>query len=159
MTDRQRRNQQRLRRAIQKAAVAYFDAIHAAHGHLNRYPDLDNADFRAWLDYSGTGRNIGNEVGDAAAVLAEDCPDCSIFEGGELEDWEIEEKRLSFDERAEAERRLLAEQAERQAIADEIMIDLGLRDDPRKKLGDRLGGFIPDELRDDDDLIRNVKKS
>ena len=64
-----------------------------------RYPDLDNADFRAWLDLSGTGWPLGEEVGEAVALLAEDCPRCSISRDGELYDWEIEDKRLGFARR------------------------------------------------------------
>ncbi len=82
-----------------------------------------------------------------------------ISRDGELYDWEIEDKRLGVAEEAEQQRLALAEQAKRQAVEDEIMVSLGLRDDPRKKIGERLGGFIPGDLRDDDDLMRNVKKT
>jgi hypothetical protein len=153
------REERRRQRDIQKAAHAYFEAMHGGERHIERYPDLDNANFRAWLDFSGTGKPLGEEVGEAAAVLADDCPGCSITVDGELYDWEIEEKRLAFAEEAEQQRLALAEQAQRQAVADEIMVSLGFRDNPRKEIGERLGGFIPGELQEDDDLMRNVKKT
>ena len=154
-----RREERRRQREIERAAHTYFEVMHEGERHIERYPDLDNADFRAWLDLSGTGRPLGEEVGEAVALLAEDCPGCSISRDGELDDWEIEEKRFVFAEEAEQQRLALAEQAKRQAVEDEIMVSLGLREDPRKKIGERLGGFIPRELRDDDDLMRNVKNT
>lgn len=140
------REERRRRRAIERAAAAYFEATHAT-GHLIRYPTLEDADFRAWVDYSGTGRDIAEEVGDAAALLAEQCRDCSISSEGELDDDEMYVKRSAMDERTQ-----------RRASGDDVALDLGLVDDPRKKLAERLGGFIPDELRDDDDLMRIVKR-
>jgi hypothetical protein len=154
-----RRDERRRQREIDRAAHTYFEVMHGSERHIERYPDLDNADFRAWLDFSGTGRPVGEDVGEAVALLAEDCSGCSISRDGELYDWEIEEKRLAVADDAEQQRLALAEQENRQAVADEIMVSLGLREDPRKKIGERLGGFIPGELRDDDDLMRNVKKT
>ncbi len=137
-------------REIERAAHAYFEGMHEGGRHIERYPGLDNADFRYWLDLSGTGKALAEEVGGLVALLAEDCPGCLISKDGELEDWEIEEKRLAFAyeaerlaEEAEQQRIALEEQAKRQAIDDEIMISLGLRDGPRKKI-------IPGKLRDDE---------
>lgn len=87
--------------------------------HIERFPHLRNADFRAWLDLSGTGRDLGDEVGEAAAELAEDCLDC-----GERDEKGVSIKRLDAAHRAARAAWDAAARAAREALTQRIVRDL-----------------------------------